>query len=128
MEAESIATDEAFHAASGLTDEYDGLTMIFDCQHLLHGLKAGSGLPYLSLKEKLSTLSTYANLLYDLGISVELRWLPSHFAVEGNEQVNELGTRFRRSGQGIMAREFLDHIVSDVIVTAGSLSHFVRHS
>ena len=66
------------------------------------------------------SLFTYANMLYDLGITAELRWVPAHSSVEGNERVDELARRFRRSAQSILAKEQPGLILNHVTVTPSS--------
>jgi hypothetical protein len=59
--------------------------------------------------------------MYDHEITLELRWVHSHSGVEGNERVDELFKRLRRSGQAVLAHKSTIPILSNVTVTAGSL-------
>ena len=58
---------------------------------------------FLTKTEILDSFLAFANCMYDVGIAVELRWVPSHFRVEGNERVDELAKRLRRSAQSVLA-------------------------
>jgi hypothetical protein len=90
-------------------------------QNVLEGIRAGSRLPFLKKTEIFDNFLKFANGMYDLGITMELRWVPSHSGVEGNERVDELVKRFRRSGQAILAPHSSLPILSNITVMAGSL-------
>ncbi|KAF2124483.1 hypothetical protein P153DRAFT_411527 [Dothidotthia symphoricarpi CBS 119687] len=120
-EAEFIAIHEAFRVAFKITDEFDRLIIFSDCQQVLQDLRAGSRLPFLTKTEMLGSLLAFANCMYDLGIAVELRWVPSHSGVEGNERVDELAKQLRRSGQSILAQKSPLRNLSNITVSAGSL-------
>ncbi|KAH8708348.1 hypothetical protein GQ44DRAFT_469778 [Phaeosphaeriaceae sp. PMI808] len=121
FEAEFIAVLEAFRFACGLTDNFDHLVILSDCQSVLHRIQRRSKSTSLLDTRLLGSLLRYANSLYDMGITVELRWSLAHAYVEGNEQVDELAKRFRRSAQYILIRELPDIMVKHVTVTSGSL-------
>lgn len=52
---------------------------------------------------------------------MELRWVPSHSRVKGEERVDELAKRLRRSGQSILAQESPLPNLSNVTVSTCSL-------
>jgi ribonuclease HI len=80
-EAELIAIQEAFRIASRLTDNFDRLLIFFDAQSVLDSLKAQRSFNWLPKKDVLNDVFRYVNSLYDLGISVELRWCPAHSSI-----------------------------------------------
>lgn len=120
LEAEMIAIHEAFRVACGLMNDFDRLLIFTDCQSILQGIRSKSTFSFLSKPDWITSLFTYANLLYDLGITAELRWIPAHSSVEGNERVDELAKRFRRSAQSILAKEQPDLILHHVSITPSS--------
>jgi hypothetical protein len=69
----------------------------------------------------LESLLAPASCMYDQGIVVEFRWVPAHSGVEGNERVDELVKRLRKSAQSLLAQESPLPILSNVTVTTGSL-------
>jgi ribonuclease HI len=121
IEAELIAIHEAFRMACGLEKHFDRLLIFSDCQAALQGIRSKSTFSYLSCPDLISSLFTHANMLYDLGIIAELRWIPAHSSVEGNERVDELAKRFRRSAEAILAKgPSPDLILNYVTITPGS--------
>ncbi|KAL9621677.1 MAG: hypothetical protein Q9160_003930 [Pyrenula sp. 1 TL-2023] len=121
LEAEFMALNEALRWASRLTDDFDRLVIFSDCQSILHGIRAKSPLNSLSKRDMVDNLFYYANSLYDLGITTELRWVPSHSSVEGNERVDELAKQVRRSAQFILAQKSPNSTLNYVTVTPGLL-------
>ena len=95
LEAEMIAVHKAFCKACELTNDFDCLLIFTDCQAILEGIRANSTFSILSRPDWIANLLAYANMLYDLGITAELRWVPAHSSVEGNERVDELAKRCR---------------------------------
>jgi hypothetical protein len=69
----------------------------------------------------LESLLAFASCIYDQGIVVELRWVPARYRVEGNERVDELVKRLRKSAQSLLAQESPLPILSNVTITTGSL-------
>jgi hypothetical protein len=67
----------------------------------------------------------YANSLYDLGISVELRWCPAHSSIEGNERADKLAEGCRKFVQTFLARTPSD-VILDVTMTLSSLEEVNR--
>ena len=120
LEAEFIAINEAFRVASKLTENFDRLIILSDCQNILKGLRGKSRFSSLTTPGLVDALFLYANSFYDLGITVELRWVPSHSSVEGNERVDELAKQIRRSAQSILAQEAPNHIIKDLTITSSS--------
>jgi ribonuclease HI len=120
LEAEFIAIHEAFRFARGLIDDFDRLVVLSDCQGVLHGMRTGSLYTILSRIDLVAGFLGDANSLYDDGISVELRWVPAHSDVEGNNLVDELATRVRRSAQYLLAQE-APGLEIDQVTTPGSL-------
>lgn len=120
FEAEFIAVHEAFRIACKLTDDFDRLVILSDCQQVLRGIRSGWGYTSLSNRDLHSGLLSYANLLYDLGITVELRWVPAHSSIEGNEQVDQLAMRARRTTEHNLAREQPGLVLKNI--TLGSTS------
>ena len=120
LEAEMIAIHEAFRKACELTNDFDRLLIFTDCQTILEGIRANSTFGILSRLDWIVNLLAYANTLYDLGITAELRWVPAHSSVEGNEQVDELAKRFRRSAQSILAEAQRDISLRHVTITSSS--------
>jgi hypothetical protein len=86
-------------------------------QSVLSGLKSRSNFRHIIRKDVLEDVIMYANSLYDQGIIVELRWVPAHSSIEGNERVDKLAKRFRRSAQALLAKGPRDHV-------APALKHF----
>jgi ribonuclease HI len=123
-EAEMIAIYEAFHVACKLVDDLDRVIIFSDCQSILQGLKSESSFGFLARPYWLMSLLTYANMLYDVGITAELRWIPAHSSVEGNERVDELAKRYRRSAQSILARDRPDLILHHVTIAPSSTEIF----
>ncbi|KAF2490254.1 hypothetical protein BU16DRAFT_147712 [Lophium mytilinum] len=117
LEAEMIAIHEAFRKACELMNDFDRLLILTDCQSLLQGIQSRSIFSFLSNPDWMKSLLTYANMLYDVGITVELRWVPAHSSVEGNERVDELVKRFRRAAAFILAKEQPDLILRHVTIT-----------
>lgn len=117
LEAEMIAVHEAFRVACGLVDDFDHLLIFSDCQCLLRGIRSKSMFSFLSKPDWVENLLIYANMLYDLGITVELQWVPAHSSVEGNERVDKLARRVRRSAQYVIAKERPDLILQQVSIT-----------
>ncbi|KAF2470842.1 uncharacterized protein BDR25DRAFT_354751 [Lindgomyces ingoldianus] len=120
LEAEMIAIHEAFRKACELTNDFDRVLIFTDCQSILQGIKSKSTFSFLSKPDWIMNLFTYANMLYDVGITVELRWVPAHSAVEGNERVDELAKRFRRAARSILAKEQPDLILRHVTIITTS--------
>jgi hypothetical protein len=79
-----IAIHEAFRVACGLVNDFDRLLIFTDCQSILEGIRSKSTFSFLSNPDLIPSLFTYANMLYDLGITAELRWIPVYSSVEGN--------------------------------------------
>ncbi|WEW57695.1 hypothetical protein PRK78_003162 [Emydomyces testavorans] len=119
LEAEMIAIHEAFRVACGLMNDFDRLLIFTDCQSILQGIRSKSTFSFLSRPDWITSLFTYANMLYDLGITAELRWIPAH-SVEGNERVDELAKHCRRSAQSILAKEQPDLTLNHVTITPSS--------
>jgi ribonuclease HI len=122
IEAELMAIREAFRIACELTDVFDRLLIFSDCQTVLEGIKARRMFHYLPKKDVLYDVFTYANSLYDLGILVELRWIPSH-SIEGNERVDELANQCRRTAQALLAQTRQDVILKDVALSSPEELH-----
>ena len=120
LEAEMIAIHDAFRKACELTDNFDRLLIFTDCQSILDGLIAKSKFSYLSKPDWITNLFTYANMLYDLGITAELRWVPSHSSVEGNERVDKLAVRLRRYGQSLLPQDEPEFILFHVQIPPNS--------
>jgi len=120
LEAEMVAVQEAFRKACELANDFDRLVIFTDCQTLLEGIRANSTFSILSRPDWIANLLAYANMLYDLGITAELRWVPAHSSVEGNERVDELAKRCRRSVQSILAKAQRDISLRHVTVTSSS--------
>ena len=121
FEAEFVAVHEAFRLASEFTGDFDRVVIFLDNQAVLHGLKKKSTFPGISRSEFVNGLLRYANSLYDLGITVELQWVPAHSAVEGNERVDKLATGYRRTAQLLIDQEAPGLVVNNVTITPGSL-------
>ena len=102
MQAELTAIREAFRIAYDRVDEFDRLTIFSDSQPVLKGLRDQSTFSFLPGKGVMDDVLWYANRLYDLGLNVELRWVPGHSHVKGNERVDKLARRSRK-----LAVEFL---------------------
>jgi hypothetical protein len=120
-EAEYIAIHKTFLVAYNMTDDFDRLIILSDCMPVLLNLRSGSRLPFLRKMEMLESFLAFANCRYDQGIVVELRWVPAHSRVEGNERVDELVKRLRKSAQSLLAQESPLPILSNVTITIGSL-------
>ncbi|KAF2434071.1 hypothetical protein EJ08DRAFT_694096 [Tothia fuscella] len=120
MEAEMIAIHEAFRKACEIMDGFDSILIFTDCQSILEGIKSKSAFSYLSNPDWIPSLFTYANMLYEVGITVELRWVPAHSSVEGNERADELAKRLRRTVGIIIADNLPGLILSHVTITPSS--------
>ena len=120
LEAEFITIHEAFRIASGVTDHFVRLLIFSDCQSVLQCIKKKSTFISLSKTDLVNSFFLYANSLYDLGITVKLRWVPSHSSLEGNERVDALAKQVRRSVQSVLAQGSPDFILNNVTVTPGS--------
>jgi ribonuclease HI len=118
LEAEMIAVHEAFRKACDLNNDFDHILILTDCQSLLYGLRKNSRFGALSTTKWITNLLRYANMLYDFGITVELRWVPGYAGIEGNERVDKLAKRFRKSAQSILSG--LQQNISLHYVTAAS--------
>jgi hypothetical protein len=68
----------------------------------------------------------YANSLYDLGIAVELRWVPAHSSIEGNERVDRLAKRCRRMAQSLLTGKLAGVMLKDITVTSSSPEEIYR--
>ncbi|KAL9111898.1 MAG: hypothetical protein Q9227_003748 [Pyrenula ochraceoflavens] len=121
LKAEFIAIPEAFRFATRLTASFDRLLIMSDCQQLLRDIKAQTKLTSRREMEWVNNFFMYTNLLHDLGINVELRWVPAHSSVEGNEPADKLAKQVRRSARWILAQELPDLIVNSITVTGSSL-------
>ncbi len=62
----------------------------------LHGLRR---------KDVKDDLFVLANSLYDMGITVELRWVPAHAGIEGNERVDKLASRSSKAAISLLAKK-----------------------
>ncbi|KAK2754715.1 hypothetical protein FQN54_006848 [Arachnomyces sp. PD_36] len=120
LEAEMIALHEAFRKACELTNDFDHLLIFSDCQSLLEGIRANSTFSILSRPDWIVNLLAYANMLYNLGITAELRWVPAHSSVEGNERVDELARQSRRAAQFILTQAQRDINLCHVTITSSS--------
>ncbi|KAF2666173.1 hypothetical protein BT63DRAFT_458536 [Microthyrium microscopicum] len=116
-EAEMIAIQEAFRVACNKSEDFDHLIILSDCLGLLEGLKRRETFTYFSRPELRNSLVKYANILYDLGIIVELRWVPAHEGIEGNERADTLATVLRRSVQSMMIEHWPGLTLQDVTIT-----------
>jgi ribonuclease HI len=120
LEAEIIAIREAFRKACELNNDFDRLLIFTDCQSILQGIQSKSTFSFLSDRDLITSLFMYANMLYNVGITVELRWVPAHSSVEGNERVDELAKRFRRAARSILAKEQPELILRYVTISPSS--------
>jgi ribonuclease HI len=121
-EAEMIATHEAFRVACGLSNDFDRLLIFTDCQSILQGIIISkSKFSFLSKPDWITGLFRYANLLYDDGITAELRWVPAHSSVESNERVDKPAGRFRRYARSILAEAQPDLILNHISLTPSSV-------
>jgi len=118
-EAEFIAIHEAFRIACSFKDSVDRLVIFSDCKRVLQGMEDGSRFSFLRKKEMLGSLLAFASCLYDVGIVAELRWVPAHAGVEGNERVDKLARQLRRGGQSILAQASPLRILSNMTVALG---------
>ena len=94
LEAEFLAIQEAFRIACELSDNFDTLLIFSDCQSILQCLRTRKPFRSLRMKDIANNTFMYANELYNLGIIVELRWVPGHALIEGNERVDKLAEPF----------------------------------
>ena len=118
LEAEFIAVREGFRIACGLEREFDQLVILTDCQSILRGMAAKSKFPGLRRKDVKDDLFVLANSLYDVGITVELRWVPAHAGIEGNERVDKLAARSRKAALSLLPKE-------DFHLSERCYSHFI---
>jgi ribonuclease HI len=119
-EAELIAIQEAFCIACGLTDDFDRLLIFSDCQSILEGIRTKSTFAFLPNKDVVNNVFMYANSLFNLGITVELRWTPAHSSIEGNERVDKLAKQCRRIAQGLLAQKLPDVMLKHVTIALSS--------
>jgi len=119
-DAECIAVHEAFRLASRLTDEFDLLVILSDCQTVVRGIRDRTLPRHLCDTSWATSLFWYANMLNDLGIVVELRWVPGHSKVEGNEQVDVLARQSRVCAQMWLGQNVQDLMLQNVTIMARS--------
>ena len=120
IEAELTAIHEAFRIAYDQVDEFDRLTIFSDSQTVLKGLRDQSTFSFLLGKDVLDGILRYANQFYDLGLSVELRWVPGHSRVGGNERVDKLARRSRKLAVDFLSQRQLKTRVRNVITAKSS--------
>jgi hypothetical protein len=72
LRAEFVDIQEAFRTACSLTDDFDRLLIFSNCRSILEGIRAKSKFIYFCNKDVVNNTIMYANLLHDLGITVEL--------------------------------------------------------
>jgi hypothetical protein len=121
-----IAITEAFRIAYTLTEHFDRLVVLSDCQNALRSSRMQGRSTALTKPGLVDALFFYANSFYDSGIAVEIRWVPAHVGVEGNERVDVLATQIRRSAQFILGREAPNYVVKDLTLTSSSRGSFRR--
>ncbi|PSN60209.1 hypothetical protein BS50DRAFT_593982 [Corynespora cassiicola Philippines] len=121
LEAEFIAIKEAFRIAHERTEDFDRLIILSDCQSILKGLRNASKFRSSITSELVDELFFYANSFYDSGVTVEIRWVPAHSFVAGNERVDEVATHVRRSAQRILTQEAPSRFVKDLTLTSLSM-------
>jgi ribonuclease HI len=126
-EAELIAIYEAFRIACDQVDTFDRLILFSDSQCALKGLRDHSSFPFLPEKDAIYSILRCANQLYDVGVDVELRWVPGHSRVIGNVRVDKLARQSRRATE----RHFLDgrwrRWLQNIVVTAESSEHLRKN-
>jgi ribonuclease HI len=98
LQTEFIAIHEAFRVASKLTSHFDHLLIFSDCQVVLNKLPTQSIFDYVP-KKWIHNLFRHANSLSDLGITVDLQWVPKFCRVEGHVRVDRLARKTRTSSK-----------------------------
>jgi ribonuclease HI len=121
LEAEFIAMCEAFRFACAQSEHFDHLSIFSDSHSILHGIRNSSAFTSLLSPKLLSGLLRYANELHDLGIDVELRWVPAHSKIEGNERVDGLVRQYRKAAERTLAQVSPQAVIRNVTVMPGSL-------
>jgi len=119
-EAELVAIQEAFRTACDQVNEFDRLVIFSDSQCALKGLRNQSNFPFIPNTDAKNSILRYANQLYDVGIIVELRWVPGHSRVEGNERVDKLARRSGRLARHYLSQKPLQTKLRHVTITADS--------
>jgi hypothetical protein len=112
LEAEILAIHEAFRVACKLADHFDHLLVFSDCQSFLQGLKLQSKHERLSNRKLIPSFLTYANALYNEGITAELHWIPAR-SMKGSNQADKLAKKFRRLEIKARADIILDQVTVD---------------
>jgi ribonuclease HI len=122
LEAEFLAVCHAFRIAGKWQEGIDRLVVLSDCMSVLEAFECGTKerFRWVTQQGYVDELFETANRMFDEGISVELRWVPGHAGVEGNERVDKLARLIRRSAGTILRLRAPGRRILDMTLTPES--------
>jgi ribonuclease HI len=103
-EAELMAIEEGLRQAHTLTDCFDQLLIFSDSQSMLSGIKNESAFAFLRERYIINGIFERAHAIYDLGIQMELHWVPGDAHVKAHERVDGCAREYRRSAASLRPR------------------------